>query len=250
MNDDAKKPKPDDSYFQATRWTMVLAAADANQATRAHHALSELCQAYWYPLYGYVRHKGYAVHEAEDLTQAFFAKLLKENMLAAAKPDRGRFRAFLLGTLKNFLINEWHRRTAQKRGGYERAIELDGLEADQRYRLEPSTPASPEKWFDRSWALAVVSQALAKLEKEYTSTGRGQIFEALKVVIGTNDEVSYAKLAEEMGITPEALRVAIHRIRKRYRQFLRDEIIQTVASPEEIDDEIRYLLTCLAAPEK
>ncbi len=239
--------RSDAAGFAATRWTLVLAAARGTPSPRAAEAMAELCRVYWYPLYAYVRRRGYETHEAEDLTQEFFLRLLAKDYLAGVNREKGKFRAFLLAALKHFLANEWDRRQAQKRGGGHAVIPLDTLSAETRYRLEPSHNLTPEKLFERQWAITVLDQVLARLKAESTVLeGAPAVFDALKQFLtGSGAAATYAQVAADLSMTEGAVKVAVHRLRRRYRQLLREEIAQTVADPEEVDNEIRYLLSCL-----
>jgi RNA polymerase sigma factor (sigma-70 family) len=232
--------------FAATRWTLVLSAARGSETPRAAAALAELCRIYWYPLYAYVRRRNYDVHQAEDLTQEFFARLLEKNDLADVDRRKGKFRAFLLAALKHFLANQRRNSRAQKRGGGELVLSLNTTTAESRYRLEPSHDMTPERLFERQWALTVLDRVLAGLQTEMTAQGRQLLFDALKhVLTADQNSISYAAVAAELNMTEGAVKTAVHRLRRRYRELLREEIAQTVAGPEEIDDEIRYLLSCL-----
>lgn len=232
--------------FRPTRWSVVLAAASLDSDAAAGRALEELCRTYWFPLYAYVRRKGYAAADAEDLVQAFFARLLEKRSVAAADPARGRFRAFLLGSLKNFLFNEWDRHSAAKRGGGTPVIELDALAAEERCRLEPACNEAPERIFDREWALAVLDASLRRLRAEHEAGGRGLLFERLKGAIAAAPETApYAEIAAELKISEDLVKVAVHRLRKRYREILREEVAQTVDSAGDLDGELRHLLDCL-----
>jgi RNA polymerase sigma factor (sigma-70 family) len=232
--------------FAATRWTLVLAAARGNVTPHAAAAMAELCRVYWYPLYAYVRRRGHDTHEAEDLTQEFFLRFLAKNYLADIDRDKGKFRAFLLASLKHFLANQWDRLQAQKRGGGQTVLPISTADAENRYRLEPWHDLTPEKLFERRWALTVLDQVLARLQMELAAEGKKPVFDGLKAFLtGGRGSGGYAEAAEELGITEGAVRVAVHRLRRRYRQLLRDEIAQTVAGPGEIDEEIEYLLSCL-----
>jgi len=236
----------DGAGFAATRWTMVLAAARGEPSPRAAEAMAELCRVYWYPLYAFVRRRGHDTHEAEDLTQEFFARLLAKNYLAGVDRQKGKFRAFLLAAMKHFLANEWDRSQAQKRGGGQLPIRLDTLDAESRYSLEPAYSLTPEKLFERQWALTVLEQVLTRLQAEFTAAGKEPVFNGLKrFLTAGRQSAGYAWAAGELGISEGAVKVAVHRLRRRYRELLREEIAQTVAGPEEIDDEIRYLLSCL-----
>lgn len=207
--------------------------------------MTELCTIYWYPLYAFIRRRGHDAHEAEDLTQEFFARLLAKHDLAGAAPEKGKFRSFLLAAVKHFLANEHDRAAAQKRGGGQKVIALDALRADSRRSLEPADDLTPEKLFERRWALAVLDQVLARLEAELAAAGKARQFEALKDLLTGAGQGTYAQLADQLGMSPGAVKVAAHRLRRRYRQLLREEIAHTVTDPGEIDDEIRYLLSCL-----
>jgi RNA polymerase sigma factor (sigma-70 family) len=238
--------RPDAAGFAATRWTLVLAAADGRVAPRAAEAMEELCRLYWYPLYAYVRRRGHEAHEAEDLTQEFFLRLLTKDFLAGVDRRKGKFRAFLLAALKHFLANEQDRRQAQKRGGGKVVISLDGLKAESRYQLEPAHSLTAEKLFERQWAIAVLDRVLRRLQTEFAAEGKQTLFERLKRFLASGRQPGgYAEVAAELRMTEEAVKTAVHRLRRRWRQLLRDEIAQTVAGPEEIDEEIRYLLACL-----
>lgn len=236
---------PAHSDFSATRWTLVLSAARGPQTPRAAAAMAELCGMYWYPLYAFIRRRGYDATEAEDLTQEFFARLLDKHYLAGVAPEKGKFRSFLLAAVKHFLANEYDRVQAQKRGGGRKVIALDALRADSRYGLEPTDEATPEKLFERGWALTVLSEVLARLATEMAAEGKTRLFEGLRGFLTGGDEVSYAEAGARLGMTAGAAKVAVHRLRRRYRQLLRDQIAETVADPAEIDDEIRYLISCV-----
>jgi RNA polymerase sigma factor (sigma-70 family) len=243
---DSPPPPSDAAGFAATRWTLVLAAADGNVSPRARAAMEELCRLYWYPLYAYVRRRGHEAHEAEDLTQEFFLRLLAKKSLADVDRQKGKFRAFLLAALKHFLANEWDRRHAQKRGGREVVISLDALGAESRYQLEPAHELTAEKLFERQWAIAVLDQVLARLQTELAAEGKQAMFDGLKPFLAAGRQAGgYAEAAARLGMTEGAVKTAVHRLRRRYRQLLREEIAQIVAEPEEIDEEIRYLLACL-----
>jgi DNA-directed RNA polymerase specialized sigma24 family protein len=236
----------DAAGFAATRWTLVLAAARGDVTPRAAAAMAELCRVYWFPLYAYVRRRGHDTHAAEDLTQEFFLRLLDKDYLAGVDRDKGKFRAFLLASLKHFLANEWDRSQSQKRGGGNVILPLDVAGAENRYSLEPSHDLTPERLFERQWALTVLEQVLARLQGEFATDGKQPVFDALKPFLTAGRESGgYAAAAAELAMTEGAVKTAVHRLRRRYRQVLRDEIAQTVASPEEVDEEIRYLLACL-----
>jgi RNA polymerase sigma-70 factor (ECF subfamily) len=232
--------------FATTHWSIVVSAG-ASQSPEARQALATLCENYWFPLYAYVRRRGYDSYEAEDLTQEFFLRLLAKNYLAGVDREKGKFRAFLLASLKHFLANEWNRSRTRKRGCGKAVLSLDALSAESRYRLEPADELTPEKLFERRWAIAVLDEVLARLQAEFLALhGEQAAFNRLKQFLTAGQApAGYSEVAATLGMTEGALKVAVHRLRRRYRQLLRDEIAQTVASPEEIDDEIHYLLSCL-----
>jgi RNA polymerase sigma-70 factor (ECF subfamily) len=235
--------------FLTTRWSVVLQAGRGGESSRA--ALSELCSTYWYPLYAYVRRRGHRPDDAQDLTQAFFARLLEKNVVHAADPARGRFRAFLLGSLKNFLANEWDREHAQKRGGGKVPISLDFQAADERFSREPADASTPEREYERNWALAVLERALSRLEAEYAKRGRQKLFARLKpALIASDDEESRRAMALELGMTEGAVKVALHRMRGAFRESLRREIAETVGAERDCDDELRALIDALATPQR
>ena len=234
------------SRFAATRWTIVLAAADPQAGTHAQRALAELAQTYWFPLYAYIRRQGHDASRAEDLTQDFFARLLEKKSLAGVDRTQGKFRSFLLASLKNFLANARDRSQAQKRGGGKPLIALDALDAEARYALEPADDLTPERLFERRWAWALLDHALAQLRAEYQASGKARLFDALKPSLTAGpDAVNYADVARQLGMTQPTLQVAAHRLRRHYRETLRNQIAQTVSAPELIDEEITYLLGCL-----
>ena len=222
--------------FVHTRWSVVLAAQHPAQARLA---LEELCRTYWYPLYAYVRRRGQSAEDAQDLTQAFFAKLLEKNWLATVTPEKGRFRAFLLTTLKRFLANEWDKVHAEKRGGGAIIISRD---AETQYRREPQNELTPDRFFDRQWALTVLELALNRLRDEYDTPTKRQLFAALRgTLTGDQPEVGYAELGRTLDMNEGAIKIAVHRLRKRYRELLRAEIAQTVSDPEQVAEELRAL---------
>jgi RNA polymerase sigma-70 factor (ECF subfamily) len=243
----SRTPQPgssDAAGFAATRWTLVISAAGAN-APLAKAALEELCGTYWYPLYAFLRRRGCESHEAEDLTQEFFARLLARDFLADVDRKKGKFRSFLLASLKNFLADHRDFVSAQKRGGGRTVIPLDAPNAESRYRIEPADDLTPEKLFEKQWALALLERVLSRLQAEQTADGKAALFEALQGALTGRKTANYAELGARLGMMEGAIKTAVHRLRKRYRELLRDEIAQTVAGPEEIDEEIRYLLSCL-----
>ena len=233
--------------FATTRWSVVLAAGDSGDTTGAHDALAHLCQTYWYPLYAYARRRGSSPEDAQDMTQEFFARLLEGNWLASADRQRGRFRSFLLAAMKHFMANEWDKAHAQKRGGRQPILSLDDDSAERRYQLEPVEKRTPESLFERGWALALLDDVLARLEEEYGRVGKGEWMEAMRPAL-TNDSSSicYSGIARKLGMTETAARVAVHRLRQRYRRLIRAEVASTVASPGEADEEMHHLFQVLA----
>ena len=228
--------------FHTTRWSLVLDAQQDGDATRAQRAMSALCRDYWYPLYAFARRRGHAPHDAQDLTQAFFLSLLETN--AAADPARGKFRSYLLGAFKNFLANDWHRAQTHKRGGGQKPVEWDALDAEARYALEPAEQSDADALFDKRWAMELLARAVEKLRAEFAAKGEAETFEVLKGTL-SGAESSREAIAKQLGMSEGALKVAIHRLRQSYREVLRAEIAETVDSPDEIDAEMRHLVTVL-----
>ena len=238
------------NHFATTRWTLV-AAAGRDATPEARKALGELCRLYWYPLYAFVRRRGYDADEALDLTQGFLTRLIEKNDLADADPGRGRFRSWLLASVKHYLANEWDRATAAKRGGGVKvfSINIDPDDAEGRYRHEPSHSLTPERIFDRRWALTTLEQALDDLRRECAEEGKTELFEALRPSLtGEALDESYQAFADKLGTSQGAIKVAAHRLRRRYRDLLRAEIAQTVEKPEDVDDEIRDLFAAVGQP--
>jgi RNA polymerase sigma factor (sigma-70 family) len=229
--------------FPTTRWTLVIAAADA-QRTEARAALVSLCERYWYPLYAYVRRRGYPADQAQDLTQEFFVRVLEGRYLDRADRDKGRFRAFMLTSLKFFLADEADRSRAQKRGGGA-VVSLEMTSGEERYQREPAHTETPERIFERRWALSVLDLVVDKLRDEFVQHGRLDQFNRLKVFLLDQADAPYAALARDMGTSEGALKVAIHRLRKRYRDLFRQEIAETVADPADVESELRHLAAAL-----
>lgn len=228
--------------FPPTRWSLVAAVRDERSAV-AQQALAELCQQYWYPIYVYIRRRGNPPHDAEDLTQGFFARLLEKHDFGAADRERGKLRSFLLGSLKHFLADEWDKRNAQKRGGGATIVSIDA-EVEDRYRLEPADETSPDLLFEKRWAQTVLGQVLARLQDDYERTGKLAVFNTLKRFLTWNaSDGSYGEAAKELGMTENAARVTVFRMRKRYGEVLRGVIADTVADPDEIAGELRYLFS-------
>lgn len=231
--------------FPTTHWSIVTAAGE-HQGEEAQVALEELCRSYWYPLYAYVRRRGYDAHAAEDITQDFFAQVLSPGFVSRANRERGRFRSFLLASLGNFLSHERERRQAQKRGGGLAPLSLDAANADERFQLEPrSEGLTPEQAYERSWALHLIERALADLEGEYVASGRTALFARLRGVVWGDGEADHESIAAELAMNVGAVKVSVHRLRKRLKDRLREAVAQTVMNAEETEDELRVLLAAL-----
>ena len=236
---------PGAAAFATTHWSVVLEAGQADPQ-RAAQALETLCRTYWYPTYAFVRRLGHGPHEAQDLAQGFFARLLERGDFAAISRDKGRFRSYLLTALKHFIANERQRERAEKRGGGKPPIALDSLLAEERYRLEPVDALSADKIFERRWALTLLERVLERMGKDYSSADNRQLFERLKELLSDEPgRPSQAELAAALGMTENAVKQAFHRFRVRYRQLLREEIAQTLATPGEIEEELKYLVGVL-----
>jgi len=233
-------------YFATTRWTIVLAAG--RPSPQANHALAQLCQNYWVPLYTYLRKKGHQPAEAEDIVQAFLARLIEKASLAALDPNRGRFRSFLIASLQNFVANLRDQELAQKRGGNVKKFSLDFNTAEEACHREPWTDLTPEKIFDRQWAIDLLNLVLSRLADEYAKSGKARLFEQLRPALtGDAQALEYAEIASELHISADAVKMAVSRLRKRYRGLLRQNIADTVASPEDVDDELRHLFAALSS---
>ena len=235
--------------FATTRWTVVLRAGQET-SHETQEAMQSLCRSYWYPLYAHARRLGWGTEDAQDLTQQFFANLLEHKFLRLADPERGRFRSFLLSSLENFLKSEWHKQQAQKRGGGQWIISLDEQrEAETRFLAEPADPGTtPDRAFEKHWAMTILERVLARLREEFIATGRAEHFDALKVFVwGDSGTTSQVDVAARLGITANALGVSVHRLRRRFGELLRDEIGQTVSGPADVDDELRHLMAALGS---
>lgn len=231
--------------FHTTRWSLVLAAQHGKDGTQALKAMSALCRDYWYPLYAFVRRRGHTPHDAQDLTQAFFTDLLERNP-TLADPSRGKFRSYLLGALKHFLANDWHRQQAQKRGGGQQLVEWDALDAESRYALEPAEENDAEALYDKRWAMELLDRAMKRLRAEFVAKKDEATFDALKGTL-SGAESAREELAKRHGMSEGALKVAVHRLRQRYREVLRAEIAETVNAPGDVEDEMRHLVAVLRA---
>ena len=242
-NSEQEGPAAANRQFATTRWSVVLAAGDRGSAG-ATAALEVLCGTYWFPLYAYARRRVTGIDEAQDLTQAFFARLLEKNDLAAADPGRGKFRAYLLTAFRHFLSNEWNRARARKRGGGQLPISLDFESGEERIQLEPADTLTPEQLFERKWILTLLERVFSQLADEYRRIKKTDQFNAFKPFItGSGDAGDYGELADELGLTVGATKVAVHRLRRRYRKLLRAEIAETVDNPDHVDDEINQLFS-------
>jgi len=242
----ASRAPTNNPAFVKTHWSVVLAAGRSAD-TRAGEALARLCRLYWYPLYVYVRRRGHRPHDAEDLTQAFFARLLERNWIARAEQAKGRFRTFLLTTLERFLANEWDKAHAHKRGGDRPLLPLQFDAAETRYGVEPVDDRTPEQAFEYHWAVSLLDAVLTRLQTEFQTQDQGALFAALKPCLtGEGIGDPYQALAERLGLSETALKVNVHRLRQRYREGLRAEIAQTVATPGEIEDELRHVMGVFA----
>src|SRR6266404_480317 len=232
--------------FATTHWSVVLTAQDESPA--AQEALEKLCRVYWRPIYSFVRRQGVGPEEAEDLTQGFFAQLLERRSLSAVRKEKGRLRSYLLGALKYFLADEQRRAMAIKRGKGQRLIPLDGLRADERIEMEPADPVTAEMIYERRWALTVLERVLSQLKDEYVAAGNAALFDALKQLLPDEPgSPSQAEIAARLGMTENAVRQAFYRFRQRYQSLLREEIAHTVATPGDIEDELRHLIAVLEA---
>ncbi len=231
--------------FVTTHWSVVLSAKNQD-SLHSVEALETLCRIYWRPLYAYVRRRGYSPADAEDLTQEFFARLLERDWLGRVDQQRGRFRTFLLTSISNFLANEWDKTRTQKRGGG-KIVSLQGKAEETGFIQEPADQFTPEQSFEWRWALTLLDQVMNRLGAGFTQDGRADLFEALKpCLLGERTAQPYAALAANLAMTEGSVKVAVHRLRQRYRQLLRDEIAHTVVNPEEVEEELRYLFAVLA----
>ena len=222
-----------------------MAAGEA-KSPQSHEALEKLCRAYWFPLYAYVRRKGHDVHDAQDLTQEFFARLLAKNYLSVADRNKGKFRSFLLGALEHFLAREWTKAHAQKRGGGRSNLSLDERDVENRYLLEPSHDLTAKKMFDQRWAMAVLDQAMGRLREECVSNNKGDLLGKVEGLLsGEKGEASYAEVAAELNMTEGAIKMAVLRLRRRYGELIRAEIAQTVTTPEDAQEELQFLFLTL-----
>lgn len=233
--------------FDTTRWTWVCAAQETNGPSRAA-ALEELCRAYWYPLYAYVRRRGNSAEEAEDLTQEFFRRLIEKDYLKAADQHKGKFRTFLLVAMKRFAANEWHRARAQKRGGEYMFVPIDAGWAEDMYHHEPVENVTPESLYERRWALLILERTLNAVREDMERAGKGALFEALKDALASSPkEHTYAEVAEQFGLSEGAVKATVHRLRGRFRKHLRAIIADTVRDDEDVEDEIQHLFSVFSS---
>ena len=232
--------------FATTHWSLVV-AVKPDQASQTHvrKALEELCRAYWYPLYAFVRYRGYSSDDAQDLTQAFFTRIIETGGFASVNPERGRFRSYLLGAMKHFLANEWHREQTRKRGGQVQFIEWDALDPEARFAGSSKQPDNPELLFDREWALETIAAALQVLREEMQKSGKIEQFDALKGTLTGEGGLPREEIAARLAMSEGAVKVAVHRLRQRYRKLLRAAIAETVSNEADLDDEMRYLVEVL-----
>jgi RNA polymerase sigma-70 factor (ECF subfamily) len=228
-------------YFSTTHWSVVLEAGQQD-TPEAAEALERLCQTYWYPLYVFIRRKGHSPHDAQDLTQEFFARFLEKNYVSLADQSRGKFRTFLLRSLEHFLINEWTKAQTAKRGGPHKALSWDEQEAERRFSAEAVDGIPPDKAFEKRWAMSLLDEVMARLRAEFSAPDKRKLYEALKgAVMGDQTAVSYQEIGASQGMAEGAVKVAAHRMRQRYRELLRAEVGRTVATSAEVDQELRYL---------
>ena len=235
------------ALFGTTHWSVVLTAGQPG-SPQAAVALEKLCRTYWYPLYAYIRRRGYGPEDAQDLTQEFFARLLRQNYAAQADRTKGRFRSFLLLTLNHFLSDEQARANTRKRGGGHLLVSLDDPACEDRYRLEVPDEVTPETLFDRGWAQTILDQALGRLRAEFVAGGKAEPYEILKAFEpGEQKTISYAEAADRLGVSESAVKSLIHRLRQRHRELVREEIAQTVATAAEVDEELHYLIAVISS---
>lgn len=236
---------PHDRSFATTRWSVVVSAGKRS-SPESDQALADLCRHYWFPLHAYIRRRVANAEDARDLTQEFFTRLLEKNLVAAAEPERGRFRNFLLACCQNFLANARDRSVAQKRGGGRPPLPLDFQDGESRYPIEPGDPWTPERLFERQWTLTLLERVLDRLRAEHVDAGRAQQFEQLKPFLaGTPPGITQAEAAGSLGLSEGAFKVALHRLRQRYRDLVREEVAQTLDAGADVDDEIRALFRSL-----
>lgn len=247
MNGDSRPKETDRTdFFTETNWTSIAAARQANSAI-SQQALEQLCQTYWYPLYAYVRRRGYSAEDAQDITQAFFCEFLEKNLLGQVDRQKGKFRAYLLACLNLFLSNERKYRLAQKRGGGQVPLSFEEMRGEERYQCEPLADETPEYLFDRQWALTVLQQARAHLREDYSKAGKAELFDRLQAYLSREiGAEQYRNEAATLGMTAGAVGVAVHRLRQRFGDMIRNEIARTVAHDDELESEYQYIQAILA----
>jgi RNA polymerase sigma factor (sigma-70 family) len=243
---DSEQAASHGGVFATTHWSVVLAASGA-PSSRAETALEQLCRTYWYPLYAFVRHQGHSPHDAEDLLQGFFARFLARHDFEGVDRAKGRFRSFLLAALKHYLANQWDKANAVKRGGRIEFLSLEGEAAESRFYEEPASELTPERLYEQRWACVLLERVMERLQRDFDASGKGPLFEALKTfLLGEDRSTSYADLAAQQGLSEGAVKMRVQRLRQRYQRLLREEIAHTVAGPEEVEDEIRYLFSVVS----
>ena len=244
--DSTPEPPPRNAAFAPTDWDLVIVAGQSDEELAAE-ALAKLCHTYWYPLYAYVRRKGHSAHDAEDLTQGFFEQLMRLQSIKQVRGD-GKFRSFLLSSLEHFLAAEWNRAHRQKRGGQCPAISLDEVHPETRYQLEPLDQCTAEKIYERRWAMTVLEQALERLRRDCMAAHKEALFEQLKGALGGDGaSAPYAEIGALLNMSEVAVKVAVHRLRQRYAELVREEVARTLTNPAEVEEEIRYLLAALSS---
>ena len=246
QRDNISSTKPMQAAFPTTHWSLVLAAGEGGSA-QAAEALARLCSGYWYPVYAYVRRDGHDVHSAQDLTQEFFFRLIEKDFVAGAVQEKGRFRSYLLIALKRFLVNEWQRTQAQKRGGGQACLSLDFASAEECYQLELVDKMTADRVYERRWTLALLDAVMETLRLEYVAEAKGELFEQLKIFLyGEKAASSQVEIGIRFGLSESAIKSTVHRLRRRYRELLHEEVAKTVASRLDVEDELRHLLNVLS----
>jgi RNA polymerase sigma-70 factor (ECF subfamily) len=245
ITDDTSVSGAPDGFFHTTHWSVVLSAR-GGETSQADRALEALCRLYWYPLYAFVRRRGFTVADAQDLTQEFFSRLLRRDFLAQVAREKGKFRSFLLVALKNFLSSEWRRGQTAKRGGGHAFVSWEELNAEDRYAHEPVSDVTPEHLYEQRWALAVMNQALERLGAEFAAAGKQELFEQLKGYLSTEgSKIDYSNVAKLLGLSAGSVPVAVHRLRRRYGELIRSVVAHTVAAPDDVEREVRFLAQSL-----
>ncbi len=240
-------PEGHGGVFATTHWSVILAAGQRD-TPQAAAALEQLCRTYWYPIYAYVRRQEHSPEDAQDLTQDFFAHLLARGFPHGAVPERGKFRSFLLASLRHFLVDQHRNAAALKRGGGQHTISLDARQAEERFRLEPQHELTPEKLYEREWAMTLLDRARSRLHEEYSATGKADLYERLQgFPLTEKSDDSFQQAASELGMTVGALKSVVHRLRARYRELVREEVAHTVADPVELNEEARHLIAVIGS---